>query len=185
MLALPFGFERYICRPDQAVARKVLLKNRLELELIFGRVLARDLADSRPAGLRVKRDAQPPLLGRAHLIFEFGREPLESEVAVDAIELARQAADVTAGEVRIAGNLEALGDAALDLNAIILRVVMPLALAAAVRRPERQLRFARLFDVRLVDIAEVRARLRRAAADEDGADAEERRSEASHQSCSP
>jgi hypothetical protein len=85
MLALPFGLEGQVAGPNQTVSEKVLLHDRLELQLIFIALLARDHADPRPAGFGVKCDSQAALSGRTQLVFELRRKALEGEVAVGLV----------------------------------------------------------------------------------------------------
>ena len=63
MLALPFGLQRQVRGPGQAVAREVLLDDGFQFELIFVDPLAGHLADPRPAGLGVNGEAETVVLG--------------------------------------------------------------------------------------------------------------------------
>src|SRR5438270_14090892 len=92
----------------------------------------------------------------AQLIFELCRKAPEGKITIDGLELAAEAAHVVTGEIHIGRDSKTVGDPALDLQLIILRVVVAFALAAAVGRPERNLCLAWLFGSGRVDVTEIR-----------------------------
>src|SRR5438270_13403407 len=90
-----------------------------------------------------------------------------------------------AREIGIGRDLQALSDAALHLDSIILRVVVALAFAAPVGGPERELGLARLLNAGRVDVAEVRAGTGAAGAEDGETGRNHGRQDASRQVCSP
>src|SRR5437764_4615971 len=99
---------------------EILLDDRLELELIFGALLARDLLDSGPARFGIEREPDAAIARLAHGIDELGGQAPESEPAILRLEFPRHAADAVAGKVGVDRGLQAVADPALDLDPIIL-----------------------------------------------------------------
>src|SRR5438270_7444603 len=116
----------------------------------------------------------------AQLIFELCRKAPEGKITIDGLELAAEAAHVVTGEICIGRDSKTVGDPALDLQLIILRVVVAFALAAAVGCPKRKLGLARLFGRGRVDVAEIRRGYRRAAGDQGEASRDDRGHDTRH-----
>jgi hypothetical protein len=70
-----------------------------------------------------------------------------------------------AGEVRISGDLQPLGDSAFHLDAVVLGIVMARALPPAPGAPQCDLSFPRLLRVGGVHLSEIRSGVRASAAE--------------------
>jgi hypothetical protein len=109
---------------------------------------------TRPAGLRVKGQADAVAILVEEAILEFETGAVEAEVVLHILEGRFESPDVVACKIEIAGNLEAIANTSLHLEPVILGRVMPFVLAAPVRRPKRELGFSGLLRIRRIDIAE-------------------------------